>query len=65
MTLYELIIDEKRTFLELAPAGRAYDNGWVDVRFGSIVYEDGVTRSMTNADRKAISDAADSHSESK
>lgn len=64
-TLYELIADGERKLYPLARAGAVYDNGWIDVRFGTIVYEDGDTRPMTDADRRLISNAADEYSASK
>lgn len=71
-TLYELIVSvpdnphaTERKLFSLAGAAAVYDNGWIHVSFGDIVYENGDTRPMTEEDQKKISDAADDYSANK
>lgn len=71
-TLYELIVSipdnpqaTERKLLTLGGAAAVYDNGWIHVSFGDIVYEDGDTRPMTEEDQRKIADAADEYSASK
>ncbi|MBI2798245.1 hypothetical protein HYX70_03010 [Candidatus Saccharibacteria bacterium] len=65
--MYELVVDGKSRWFTLGKAGPVYDNGHIQVRFGTevILNNHGETRAMTDADKKAISDAADEYSASK
>lgn len=63
---YEMIINGKREFLRFAEAVRAYDTGFVRVEFGELIMQsDFSTRPMTDAEKVAISDAAEEYSASK
>jgi hypothetical protein len=64
-TLYELVVSGERKLFPLWRAAAVYDNGWIDVRFGTIVHENDQTRPMTDADRRLVADAADEYSASK
>lgn len=64
---YEMIFDGGTHYLPLWQAASWYDCGWTKVEIGQWVLQndDGTRRPMTDADRDAIRDAADRHSESK
>ncbi|KND50822.1 MAG: hypothetical protein AB202_00250 [Parcubacteria bacterium C7867-007] len=53
-------------FLPLREAGILYDNGLVDVKFGTFVLEEGLKiRLMTDEEKGKISEIADRYSENK
>jgi hypothetical protein len=65
---YEMIFEGGTHYLPLWQAASWYDCGWTKVEIGQWVLQsdDGKSRrSMNDADRDAIRDAADRHSESK
>jgi len=65
---YEMIFEGGTHYLPLWQAGSWYDCGWTKVEIGQWVIDSPdpkSRRSMTDADRDVIRDAADQHSESK
>ncbi len=64
---YLLITNGEPRFYSMSAAGRAWDNGWADVKMGEVVLldADGRCRKMTPSDCRAIENAADEYSGSK
>jgi hypothetical protein len=59
-------VGDKREFLTLSFAGRAYDDGWVNVTIlGLVLEQDFSVRDITDEERGKISYLADEYSASK
>ncbi len=63
--LYQMVVDGNEEWHSLRDAGIVYDCGWLPISIGGLVQEEGETRSITNEERRSISDIADEWSASK
>lgn len=59
-------IGDKQFYLPVKQAGRAYDNGFVEVRIiGDVLEQDGNVRPITEKERQLLADIAEDYSASK